>query len=64
MWYEKGMADMKQQMSAKAVDGHATFEFCGFDGKAYGTITHDPICFNDFEIIDTDKVKMIIIKEN
>lgn len=54
----------KEQMMAKSVDSHATFEFCGFDGKPYGTITHDPICFKDFDIIDTDKVKMIIIKED
>jgi len=51
------------QMMKKAVDGHATFEFYGIEGKAYGTIAHYPICLDDLGLKDTDKCKMIIIKE-
>jgi hypothetical protein len=54
---------MKEQMMAKAIDGHVTFEFYGLDSKTYGTIAHDPICFEDFDIKDSDKVKMVLIKE-
>ena len=52
------------QMMKKAVDGHATFEFYGIEGKAYGTIAHDPISFDDLGLKDTDKCKLIIIKED
>jgi len=53
----------KEQMMKKAVDGHATFEFYGIEGKAYGTIAHYPICLDDLGLKDTDKCKIIIIKE-
>ena len=54
----------KEQMMAKAIDGHVTFEFYGLDSKTYGTIAHDPICLDDLGLKDTDKVKIIVIKED
>ena len=63
MCYEKGMADMKQQMMAKAIDGDITFDYYGDDDKTYGCIAHDSFCLEDFELKDRDKVKMILIKE-
>ena len=54
----------KEQLMAKAIDGHATFEFYGLDSKTYGTIAHDPVCFEDLGLKDTDKVKVIVIKED
>ena len=66
--YIQGVIDgsnwQMQQMMAKSIDGHATFEFYGLDSKTYGTIAHDPICLDDLGLKDTDKVKVIVIKED
>lgn len=62
--YRLGLATMKQQMMAKAVDGVITFDYYGDDDKTYGCIAHDSFCLEDFGLKDTDKVKMILIKED
>lgn len=54
----------EQQMMAKAVDGVITFDYYGDDDKTYGCIAHDSFCLEDFGLKDTDKVKMILIKED
>ena len=61
---EIAMEEVRQQMMKDAVDGLVTFECYGNDNKVYGCIAHDPICLDDMGIKDTDKVKMILIKED
>ena len=59
-----GMEKMKDEMMAKAVDGVVAFDYYGDDDKTYGLIAHDSFCLEDFGLKDTDKVKMILIKED
>lgn len=56
--------EVRQQMMKDAVDGLVTFEYYGNDNKTYGCIAHDPICLDDVGVKDTDKVKIILIKED
>lgn len=61
---ELAREEVRQQMMKDAVDGLVTFDYYGNDNKTYGCIVHDPICLDDVGLKDTDKVKMILIKED
>lgn len=54
----------KEQLTKEAIDGVITFDYYGDDDKTYGCIAHDSFCLEDFGLKDTDKVKMILIKED
>lgn len=58
-----GKVLMKEQLMAKAVDGNITFDYYGDDDKTYGCIAHNSFCLEDLGLKDTDKVKMVLIKE-
>ena len=53
----------EQRLMAKAIDGDITFDYYGDNDKTYGCIAHDSFCLEDFGLKDTDKVKVILIKE-
>jgi hypothetical protein len=61
--FKAGAQWQKEQMMAKAVDGDITFDYYGNDNKTYGCIAHDSFCLEDIGLKDTDKVKMIIVKD-
>ena len=61
--FKAGAKWQKEQMLAKAVDGDITFDYYGDDDKTYGCIAHDSFCLEDLGLKDTDKVKMVLIKE-
>ena len=54
----------KEQMIVKAVDGVVTFDYYDSGDKTYGCIAHDSFCLEDLGLKDTDKVKVIVIKED
>lgn len=60
--FKTGAQWRKKQMMAKAVDGVVTFDYYKGD-KTYGCIAHDSFCLEDLGLKDTDKVKMIIVKD-
>ena len=62
--FKAGAEWQKEQMMAKAIDGDITFDYYGDDDKTYGCIAHDSFCLEDFGLKDTDKVKVIILKDN
>jgi hypothetical protein len=57
-----GMKKIKEEMTAKAIDGVVTFDYYNGD-KTYGCIAHDSFCLEDRGLKDNEEVKLVIIKD-
>ena len=61
---EYGMKLHKKQLMKDAMEGVITFDYYGDGDKTYGCVAHDSFCLEDLGLKDTDKVKIVFIKED
>ena len=62
-FYEKGKADMKEQMLKDAVDADAVFDYYDNQDRLYVSILATDVLAKKYSLKDRDKVKIIIVKE-
>ena len=62
--YEKGKADMKEQMLKDAVDADAIFDYYDNQNRLYVSILATDVLTEKYGIKDKDKIKIIIVKED
>ena len=62
-FYEKGKADMKEQMMKDAVDADAVFDYYDNQDRLYVSILATDVLAKKYGLKDGDKPKIIIVKE-